>query len=217
VRGRRAPLAPAAHRSPAGPGGGGGPPITGSRHSATRPYCPHTPAWVSRYPTRTPSAVSGHVNTRNRRPSGRSRPLKGQQGASGLVPSLQGDPTPGPTQLLAYPLAGRTTHSRWLCPFRGPVGRNKRGRLAPYGGVERPGRVDALRAIDASACPRPWRTCGPRRLLRQSQPDLIATHGDGIGVPHYYRQSDQGSGSSWSDSCCSSSLTTSLSSSPSSS
>jgi hypothetical protein len=33
----------------------------------------------------------------------------------------------------------------------------------------------ALRAIDSSACPRSWRTCGPRRLQRQSQPTLVAT------------------------------------------
>ena len=33
--------------------------------------------------------------------------------------------------------------------------------------------VDARRAIVSSACPRPWRTCGPRRLPRQSQPALM--------------------------------------------
>jgi hypothetical protein len=36
--------------------------------------------------------------------------------------------------------------------------------------VERTTRVDALRAIDSSGRPRSWRTCGPRRLRRQSQP-----------------------------------------------
>jgi hypothetical protein len=36
----------------------------------------------------------------------------------------------------------------------------------PYGGVVRPGRVDALRAIDSSARLRSWRTFGPRRLRR---------------------------------------------------
>jgi hypothetical protein len=35
----------------------------------------------------------------------------------------------------------------------------------------------ALRAIDSSACPRSWRTCGPRRLRRQSKPALVATEG----------------------------------------
>jgi hypothetical protein len=29
--------------------------------------------------------------------------------------------------------------------------------------------------VDLSAF---WRTCGPRRLRRQSQPDLAATHGE---------------------------------------
>jgi hypothetical protein len=50
----------------------------------------------------------------------------------------------------------------------GPVGRGVCGRLAPSGGVVRPGRVDALHAIDASACLRSSRTCGPRRLRRQA-------------------------------------------------
>ena len=58
--------------------------------------------------------------------------------------------------------------------------------VAPSGGVERPGREDALRAIDPSACPRSWRTCGPRRLRRQSEPDLVATQGGataGTAIP----------------------------------
>ena len=33
----------------------------------------------------------------------------------------------------------------------------------------------ALRAIDPSARPRSWRTCGPRHLRRRSAPDLVAT------------------------------------------
>jgi hypothetical protein len=45
----------------------------------------------------------------------------------------------------------------------------------PLRGMERPGRVEALRAIDPSACPRSWRTFGPRRLRRQSQPELAST------------------------------------------
>jgi len=36
----------------------------------------------------------------------------------------------------------------------------------PSGGVERPRRVDALRAIDSTARPRSWRAFGPRRLRR---------------------------------------------------
>jgi hypothetical protein len=38
--------------------------------------------------------------------------------------------------------------------------------MPPSGGVERPGRVDALRAIDSTAWPRSWRTFGPRPLRR---------------------------------------------------
>ena len=52
------------------------------------------------------------------------------------------------------------------------------GAAAPHG---------ALRAIDSSACPRSWRTCGPRRLRRQSEPDLVATqggcHDQGLQIP----------------------------------
>ena len=53
---------------------------------------------------------------------------------------------------------------------------------------------DALGAIDASACPRSWRTCGPRRLRRQSQPALIAAQGDAAANPApQRRQADQSS------------------------
>ena len=46
----------------------------------------------------------------------------------------------------------------------------------PLGGVERPRRmVRCVRLMD-SARSRSWRTCGPRRLRRQSQPVLVATH-----------------------------------------
>ena len=47
----------------------------------------------------------------------------------------------------------------WTGPPRG------NGAAAPQG---------ALRAIHSSACPRSWRTCGPRRLRRQSQACLVA-------------------------------------------
>jgi hypothetical protein len=38
------------------------------------------PCRLSRYPTRTPSAVSGHVDTRTRRPTRRSGPVTAVQG-----------------------------------------------------------------------------------------------------------------------------------------
>jgi hypothetical protein len=52
--------------------------------SEPRPRCRTAPAFkvagrLSRYPTRTPSAVSGPTATRTRRPPGRSGPLTGQQ------------------------------------------------------------------------------------------------------------------------------------------
>ena len=40
----------------------------------------------------------------------------------------------------------------------------------------------ALRAIDAAAWPCSWRTCGPRRLRRQSQPALDAMQGGAVAV-----------------------------------
>ena len=40
----------------------------------------------------------------------------------------------------AYPLTARAARLPWSCPLVGPVGRKNRGRLAPLGGVERPGR-----------------------------------------------------------------------------
>src|SRR6266511_1654680 len=49
--------------------------------------------------------------------------------------------------------------------------------LAPLGGVERPRRaVRFARLIDRRVRAL-WRTCGPRRLRRPSQPDLAATQG----------------------------------------
>jgi hypothetical protein len=78
--------------------------------------------------------------------------------------------------LYAEPYAG---HPRTPLP---PGGRITAGH-AHYGGVERPHRVDALRAIDSSARPRSWRTVGPRRLRRQSQPALVATHGGAVRTP----------------------------------
>jgi hypothetical protein len=38
------------------------------------------PCRLSRYPTRTPSTVSGHLRTRTRWPAGRSRPLTAAYG-----------------------------------------------------------------------------------------------------------------------------------------
>ena len=49
-----------------------------SHDPAAVPHHPSKPAGrLSRYPTRTPSVVSGHVQTRSRRPAARSGPLTG--------------------------------------------------------------------------------------------------------------------------------------------
>jgi hypothetical protein len=62
-------------------------------------------------------------------------------------------------------------------PFGGPVGRKERGRLAPLGAVVRPRRKVRFARLIHAARPRSWRTFGPRRLRRQSEPALIATQG----------------------------------------
>jgi hypothetical protein len=58
--------------------------------------------------------------------------------------------------------------------------------VAPLGGSGAARPSGALRAIDASARPRSWRTCGPSRLRRQSQPALVATQG-GTGEHRFPR------------------------------
>jgi hypothetical protein len=45
----------------------------------------------------------------------------------------------------------------------------------PSGGVERPRRKERFARLIHTARPRSWRTFGPRRLRRQSQPALVAT------------------------------------------
>jgi hypothetical protein len=48
--------------------------------------------------------------------------------------------------------------------------------------VVRPRRVVRFARLIHAARPRSWRTCGPRRLRRQSQPELAATHGDMVST-----------------------------------
>jgi hypothetical protein len=74
------------------------------------------------------------------------------------------------------PSGGRITAGH--APVGGPVGRKNRGRLAPLRGSGAAAPGGALRAIDPSARPRSWRTCGPRRLRRQSQRAVVATQSD---------------------------------------
>jgi hypothetical protein len=71
-------------------------------------------------------------------------------------------PRPPPTR------EGTTSRSRVNAPA--PT-------VAPLGGSGAATPQGALRAIDSPARPRSWRTCGPRRLRRQSQPGLLATQG----------------------------------------
>jgi hypothetical protein len=108
-----------AHRRAGGPWGVGWSAADGG--SGQRPRTvPPSPVGLSRYPTRTPSVVPGHVPDRIRRPAGRSGPLMACQSAIGAGrPSDAGPP-----------------RQRWRT---------------------------------SSSAPRSWRTCGPRRLRRQSQ------------------------------------------------
>jgi hypothetical protein len=168
-------IAPPAHPSPPAPGRGG-PPPTASRDSAAVSHHPPCLAGaVTLSDENARSRFRACVQARSRRPAARSGPLTGP--ARGLradaLPTLE--PMGDLRRPLAYPLASRTTHSCWLCPSWGQSAATTAPDWPPYGGVERTDRADALRAIDSSACPRSWRTCGPRRLRRQSQPDLVAT------------------------------------------
>ena len=63
-------------RGPRRPPGGGWSAAGGGLDHRPR-TAPPSPVGLSRYPTRTPSAVSGHLHTRTRRPAGRSGPLTG--------------------------------------------------------------------------------------------------------------------------------------------
>jgi hypothetical protein len=91
-------------------------------------------------------------------------------------PLVAGDPTATPTSLAArsptamgtpaggVPLASAVEA---VCPAQSPLG-----------GVERPRRKVRFARLIHAARPRSWRTYGPRRLRRQSEPVLVATHGD---------------------------------------
>ena len=94
------------------------------------------------------------------------RPLRHSLRQPYVIPYAQGVRTPG--------FAGRA-HQCWSVPLRG-ASQPQKPRLTgpPQGsGAARP--QGALRAIDSTACPHSWRTCGPRRLRRQSDADGIAT------------------------------------------
>jgi len=63
------------------------------------------------------------------------------------------------------------------------LARSSDGAATPSG--ERNGRAERMRLarLIHPARPRSWRTCGPRRLWRQSEPGLVATQGDAFGSP----------------------------------
>jgi hypothetical protein len=141
----------------------------------------HAPSTLSRYPTRTPPAAPGHVNTRTRRRTGPSGPSMGRaDGHPGARP-----PTPAPpTHASGVPLARWTGGAPLVLPLRGASRPHNPRPTGPPQGSGAAAPSGALRAIDSTARPRSWRTCGPRRLRRQSQPALAATHGgSGCQVP----------------------------------
>ena len=49
--------------------------------------------------------------------------------------------------------------------------------VMPEGGVERPGRKVRFARLIHRRVRAFWRTCGPRRLRRRSDPDVVATQG----------------------------------------
>jgi hypothetical protein len=169
-------LAPPAHRSPPA-GGGGGPPAAASYATAvaTAPPSPsaHAPSPVSRYPTRTPAAVPG-MSTPRPPPCGPQRAIHGPgRRSSGRMPVYAGPYAGHPRTPLAA--GGPVPAGR---PPRG-ASRPQRPRLTgPPRGVERPRRAVRFARLIHTARPRSWRTYGPRRLRRRSEPGLVATHGD---------------------------------------
>jgi hypothetical protein len=86
------------------------------------------------------------------------------------------NPTSFPTRRGCVPLASLVERiSAGQSPFVGAVSRKNGGLLGPLRGCGAARPQGALRAIDSTACPHSWRTCGPRRLRRQSDADGIAT------------------------------------------
>jgi hypothetical protein len=144
--------------------GRGGPLTAASRDSGTGPHRPYPPPLRGCHviqrerPQPFPACPDPHPPV-----CGPQRAADGPEGLSWRFgPSLRFERRRGPTPTLAYPAPTRRLRSCWSCPLRGS------GAAAPIG---------ALRAIDPSARPRLGRTAGPRRLRRQSESDLVATHG----------------------------------------
>jgi hypothetical protein len=124
---------------------------------------------LSRYPTRTPSAVSGHaLRPAAARPAARSGPLTGPaRGLRGRLPSLRWSRCEATPALAYLSPAGRPIPAGYV-----PRGS---GAAAPHG---------ALRAIDASARPRLLAGLRPAPPWRQSMPVLVATQGDTAAPGH---------------------------------
>jgi hypothetical protein len=148
---------PQAHWLPPGPGGGV---VRRQRRPATAPQ-DRTSLRACRdchvIQRERPQPFLGMSRTRNRRPAGRSGPLTGPRGLSWRwsFPSVR---------------AKKRTYANSGVPLRRPDSSVPAGHAPswgqsaartaadwpPYGGVERTGRADALRAIDSTACPRSW-------------------------------------------------------------
>jgi hypothetical protein len=145
---------------------------------------------------RRPATVGGRKRDA---PSARAASLA----SSAALPRPPGDPAHS-AQLqgldpYASPYASRYASPyarRWRTPGFG--GRGYLGSSVPLRGASRPqkprptgpprgsgasARQGALRAIDSFRRSRSWRTFGPRRLRRQSQPALVATQGDTAWLP----------------------------------
>jgi hypothetical protein len=145
-----ASLAPPAHRWP--PPGGGGWSATSGKPQQRRRTQPSPPSLLglSRYPTRTPPAAPGHLDTHTRRPAGRNGPPTGRaDGHQGRCP-----PTLEPTRPSGVPPRRLDGGSPLVVPPRGASRpHNPRPTGPPRGsGAAAPG--GALRAIDPSARPR---------------------------------------------------------------
>ena len=101
--------------------------------------------------------------------------------SSAALPGYRTRASPGPTpgrRPLRQSLRQSLRHSlrrRWRTPS--PAGGQDRRRSCPLGGVERPRRAVRFARLIHRRVRAFWRTCGPRRLRRRSDPDVVATQG----------------------------------------
>jgi hypothetical protein len=148
-------------------------------------------------PRRWTPAACTHSTTTTRSPSPRSArcwtPARRQAGAAVCVrrrlrPDRPGAGLGDASAAILVRLRRRVL-LRWQAPQPCPAHRTTQ-LTRPSSGAVTPtarGYVNPYVIPYALGCPRSWRTCGPRRLRRQAEPDLVATQGGAAGTPQPVR------------------------------